>query len=94
MAVENEKIVRSRTVSFRDIHIAKVTTNTETEYATEKPSKLARAITGKISDEFETEKIYSDDSVEDVTSIISMNCCLVYNARFASVSIMLSRTSR
>ena len=66
MAAEKEKIVRSRTVSFRDIHIAKVTTNTETEYAAEAPSKLARAITGKISDEFETEKIYSDDSVEDV----------------------------
>ena len=66
MAVEKEKIVRSRTVSFRDIHIAKVTTNTETEYTAETPSKLARAITGKISDEFETEKIYSDDSVEDV----------------------------
>ena len=66
MAGEKEKIVRSRTVSFRDIHIAKVTTNTETEYTTEAPSKLARAITGKISDEFETEKIYSDDSVEDV----------------------------
>ena len=30
MAVEKEKIVRSRTVSFRDIHIAKVTMNTET----------------------------------------------------------------
>lgn len=66
MAAEKEKIVRSRTVSFRDIHIAKVTTNTETEYTAETPSKLARAITGKISDEFETEKIYSDDSVEDV----------------------------
>ena len=39
MAVEKEKIVRSRTVSFRDIHIAKVTTNTETEYAAETPSK-------------------------------------------------------
>ena len=69
MAVEKEKIVRSRTVSFRDIHIAKVTTNTETEYAAETPSKLARAITGKISDEFETEKIYSDDSVEDVNGV-------------------------
>lgn len=66
MAAEKEKIVRSRTVSFRDIHIAKVTANTETEYAAETPSKLARAITGKISDEFEAEKIYSDDSVEDV----------------------------
>ena len=27
MAAEKEKIVRSRTVSFRDIHIAKVTTS-------------------------------------------------------------------
>ena len=41
MAAEKEKIVRSRTVSFRDIHIAKVTTNTEIEYAAETPSKLA-----------------------------------------------------
>ena len=37
MAGEKEKIVRSRTVSFRDIHIAKVTTNTETEYTAETP---------------------------------------------------------
>jgi phi13 family phage major tail protein len=42
-----------------------VTKNTETEYATDTPTKLARAITGKISDKFESEKIYSDDSVED-----------------------------
>jgi phi13 family phage major tail protein len=62
---EKEKIVRSRTVSFRDIHVAKVTSNTETEYTAETPTKLARAITGKISDKFTTEKIYSDDTVED-----------------------------
>lgn len=59
-------IVRSRTMSFRDIHTAKVTKNTETEYAAETPIKLARAIKGKISDKFTTEKIYSDDTVEDV----------------------------
>lgn len=59
-------IVRSRHVSFRDIHVAKVTKNDEKEYATEKPEKLARAISGTITDNFTSEKIYSDDSVEDV----------------------------
>lgn len=67
MAVEGaEKIVRSRHVSFRDIHVAKVTTNSETEYVAETPSKLARAISGTITDNFTSEKIYSDDTVEDV----------------------------
>lgn len=62
---DTQTIVRSRTKSFRDIHVAHVTKNTETEYAADMPTKLARAITGKISDKFESEKIYSDDSVED-----------------------------
>ena len=62
---DTQTIVRSRTKSFRDIHVAHVTKNTEKEYATDTPTKLARAITGKISDKFESEKIYSDDSVED-----------------------------
>ena len=64
--MEAEKIVRSRHVSFRDIHIAKVTKNDEKEYTTEKPTKLARAISGTITDNFTSEKIYSDDTVEDV----------------------------
>ena len=63
-----EKIVRSRTKSFRDIHVALVKENTATSYVTEKPVKLARAIKGKISDKFTTEKIYSDDTVEDVNT--------------------------
>lgn len=63
---EKENIVRSRHVSFRDIHIAKVTANTETEYTTDTPSKMARAISGTITDSFTSEKIYSDDTVEDV----------------------------
>ena len=61
-----QTVVRSRTISFRDIHIAKVTTNTETEYTAEAPEKLARAISGTITDNYTTEKIYSDDTVEDV----------------------------
>lgn len=63
-----EKIVRSRTKSFRDIHVALVKENTATAYVTGTPVKLARAIKGKISDKFTTEKIYSDDTVEDVST--------------------------
>lgn len=60
-------IVRSRTKSFRDIYVALVEKNTATEYKCGTPVKLARAISGKISDKFSTEKIYSDDGVEDTT---------------------------
>lgn len=62
---ETKTIVRSRTKSFRDIHVALVKENTATSYKTDTPVKLARAIKGKISDKFTTEKIYSDDTVED-----------------------------
>lgn len=58
-------IVRSRTKSFRDVYIAHVTKNSATEYTAETPVKLARAIKGKISEKWSTEKIYSDDTVED-----------------------------
>lgn len=65
MAETTETIVRSRTKSLRDFHIAKVTTNDESTYAADTPVKLARAITGKFNDKFTTETIYSDDGVED-----------------------------
>lgn len=64
---EAKTIVRSRTKSFRDLYVALVTNNTATVYTAEKPVKLARAIKGKVSDKFSTEKIYSDDGVEEVT---------------------------
>lgn len=60
------KVVRSRIKAFRDLYIAKVTQNTESAYETATPVKLARAIKGKVSDKFSSEKIYSDDSVEEV----------------------------
>lgn len=60
-----ETIVRSRTKSFRDIHVALVTQNDETTYTAGTPTKIARAITGKMNDKFSAERIYSDDSVED-----------------------------
>ena len=35
--VSKETVVRSRTVSLRDIHVTKVTSNTEADYTAEKP---------------------------------------------------------
>lgn len=67
MSEAAQTIVRSRTKSFRDLHVALVTANDATNYVAGKPVKLARAIKGKVSDKFSTEKIYSDDGVEEVT---------------------------
>ena len=67
MSEAAQTIVRSRTKSFRDLHVALVTANDATNYVAVKPVKLARAIKGKVSDKFSTEKIYSDDGVEEVT---------------------------
>lgn len=66
MSEAAQTIVRSRTKSFRDLYVALVTTNTAQLYETDTPVKLARAISGKVSDKFSTEKIYSDDGVEEV----------------------------
>ena len=62
---EARQIVRSRTKSFRDLYVAPVTQNDATGYKAGTPVKLARAISGKVSDKFSVEKIYSDDGVED-----------------------------
>nr|DAF25118.1 MAG TPA: major tail protein [Caudoviricetes sp.] len=64
---EAKQIVRSRTKSFKDLHVALLTANTETLYAAGTPVKLARAIKGKVSDKYTSEKIYSDDGVEEIT---------------------------
>lgn len=61
-----QTIVRSRTKSFRDLYVALVTANTADLYEAGTPVKLARAISGKVSDKFTSEKIYSDDGVEEV----------------------------
>ena len=62
----SEKIVRSRTCGVKDFHIAKVIQNTEAGYTTETPIKLARAIKIKVDEKWSSEKIYSDDAVEEV----------------------------
>lgn len=65
---ENRPIVRSRTAGCKDIYVARVKENTATAYTTDTPVKLARAIKAKISEKWSSEKIYSDDSTEDVLS--------------------------
>ena len=66
MAGDTRKIVRSRRVGLRDPYIAIVTQDDETGYAAGTPIKLGRALSAKISDKFNSEKVYSDDNVEDV----------------------------
>lgn len=66
--VETKTIIRSRTKSFRDVYVALVTADTDALYETDTPVKLARAIKGKVSDKYSTEKVYSDDTVEDETT--------------------------
>src|SRR5690625_1472931 len=56
----------ARQIGLRDIHIA-VLTKDDSEGATyEKPEKLERAISAKLSPKVSSENIYSDDTVEDV----------------------------
>lgn len=81
MAEAVGSIVRSRTCGLRDFYLAKVTENTEANYTTGTPVKMARAIKAKISRKKNSEKVYSDDSVEDiVTSYESTDVELEVNA--------------
>lgn len=63
-----QTIVRSRRCGLRDIYVARVTKNDTEGYTTDKPVKFARAIKAKISDKYNSEKIYSDDGTEDIVN--------------------------
>lgn len=56
----------SKVRGFKDVYVAKVTKNTETEYTCETPVKLAKAISGKINVKRSSEKTYADDMVDEV----------------------------
>lgn len=56
----------TRNIGCRDIYIAEVTEDTESKYTAGAPVKLARAMSIKITDKFNTENLYSDDSLEDI----------------------------
>ena len=56
----------ARQIGLKDIHIALLTSDDNTEAAYEAPVKLERAVSAKLSPKVNSENIYSDDSVEDV----------------------------
>lgn len=66
MSEGKQTIVRSRTCGCKDIYVAKVIQNTESSYVTDTPVRLARAIKIKVDEKRTAEKIYSDDTVEEV----------------------------
>lgn len=65
---DSNTIVRSRRCGLRDIYLAKVEKNDTSTYKAGTPFKLARAIKAKISDAYNSEKIYSDDGTEDIVN--------------------------
>lgn len=67
----SETIKRSRIAGCRDIYTARVTQNDEAAYVAGTPMKLARTIRMKITENWEEQKIYSDDGTEEVISSYS-----------------------
>lgn len=57
-----------RSVSARDVHVARVIQDDNNAYEADTPVKVARTIKIKSSDKTSVEKIYSDDGVEDIVS--------------------------
>ena len=68
MSETTQTIVRSRRCGLRDIYLAKVTKNATDGYTAGTPFKFARAIKAKITDNYNSEKIYSDDGTEDIVN--------------------------
>lgn len=66
MSETTQNTVRSRRCGLRDIYLAKVTKNAADGYTAGTPFKFARAIKAKITDNYNSEKIFSDDSTEDI----------------------------
>lgn len=66
--MSEERNVHSRRVGLKDIYVALVTKNDATGYTAGTPTKLARAISAKVSDKFSSEKLYSDDAVEETAT--------------------------
>ena len=67
----SETIKRSRIAGCRDVYTARVTQNDEDGYVAGTPMKLARTIRMKITENWEEQKIYSDDGTEEVISSYS-----------------------
>lgn len=64
MSVEN-KSVTPRQIGLKDVHVALITSDGSSGTVYEKPIKISRAITAKITPSVNSETLYSDDGVED-----------------------------
>ena len=61
----------TRNIGCRDIYIAEVLEDTAESYVTGTPVKLARAMSVKLTDKYNSENLYSDDMLEDVIECYS-----------------------
>lgn len=61
-----EQVLKTRRKALKDIYIAVVKKNSASEYETDTPVKLGRAISAKVTVKKSTEKTRSDDSVEEI----------------------------
>lgn len=57
---------KSRIRNLMDFHVSKVTANDKTTYTAGVPTHIPGAIKAKITDNFESETMYSDGAVEEV----------------------------
>jgi len=64
MSVEN-KSVTPRQIGLKDVHVALITSDGSGGTVYEKPIKISRAITAKITPSVNSETLYSDDGVEE-----------------------------
>ena len=64
MPAEN-KSVTPRQIGLKDVHVALITSDGSSGTVYEKPVKISRAITAKITPSVNSETLYSDDGVED-----------------------------
>jgi phi13 family phage major tail protein len=55
----------ARNIGLKDVYVSLLTKNDATTYTAGAPTLLARAISAKISEKFNSENVYSDDALED-----------------------------
>ena len=60
-----DKSVTPRQIGLKDVHVALITSDGVSGTVYEKPVKISRAITAKITPSVNSETLYSDDGVED-----------------------------
>ena len=60
-----DKSVTPRQIGLKDVHVALITSDGSSGTVYEKPIKISRAITAKITPSVNSETLYSDDGVED-----------------------------